>query len=104
MQSTAVGDPKHRPEKIINILLSVLNVEGVHYYEKSVVTLRARSMRTELSYSRYNRQVTASGSALANFKSILISPFVGGEEWPSDAARSGVRSYTSMKNPFIYMS
>jgi len=34
-------------------------------------------MRTELSYLRYNREVRASGSALANFKSILMSPFVG---------------------------
>jgi len=41
----------------------VLYLESVHYYEKSVVTLRARSMNTELSYSRYNKQVTASGSA-----------------------------------------
>ena len=86
----------------------MLNLDGVHYYyyyyEKSVETLRARSMCTELSYSIYNRQVTASGSALANFKSILMSPFVGGEAWPSDAAASGVRSYTIMKNPFIYIS
>jgi len=91
------------PEKRINILYSVLNLEGVHYYEKSVVTLRARSMRIEL-YSRYNRQGTAFGNALANFKSVVMSPFVGGEAWPSDAARSGVRSYTIIKNPFIYMS
>jgi len=41
-----------------------------------VKTLRAKSMRTELSYSRYNRQVTASGSAFANFKSILMPPFL----------------------------
>jgi len=54
----------------------VLNLEGVHH-EKSVDTLRARSMRKELSYSRYNRQVTTSGSALVNFRSILISPLVG---------------------------
>ena len=35
-------------------------------------------MRTELSYSRYNRHVVVSGSAVANFRSILISPLVGG--------------------------
>ena len=80
----------------------MLNLDGV-YHEKSVDTLRLRSMRTELSYSRYNRQVIASGSAVPNFRSILMLPLVGCDACPSDAVRSGERTYNIMKKPFIYI-
>ena len=43
----------------------------------SVVTLREKSTRTELSYSRYSRHVIAAGNGLLNFSSILILTFPG---------------------------
>jgi len=48
--------------------------------------------------------VMGSGRGLANFNSTLILPFSGCEVCPSEAPRSGVKSKSSMKKPFIYMS
>jgi len=64
---------------------------------KSVVTLRAKLMRTELLNSRYSRYVIASGYGLAIFNSTLILPFSGWEVWASEATWEEVRSESSMK-------
>ena len=58
-------------------------------------------MRAQVPYSKYNRQVVATGSALENLASILILPLSGLEVWPSNAPRSGVRSKSSMKYSFM---
>ena len=50
---------------------------SIAFYSKSVVTLREKSMRTELSNSRYSRQVIASGNGLPNFNTTLKLPFSG---------------------------
>jgi len=47
----------------------------VHY--NSAVKVHEKSMRTELSNSRYNRYVFASGNIVLNFNSTLILPFSG---------------------------
>ena len=65
--------------------------------EKSVVMVRAKYMKTELSNSRYNRQVIASGNCLLNFNPILILRFSGWNVLPSDAPLSSVRSKSNMK-------
>jgi len=44
---------------------------------KSVVMLREKSMKTELSNSRYSRHVIASVNGLLNFNPIMILPFTG---------------------------
>ena len=46
-------------------------------FQKTVVTVRSKIMRTELSNSRYNSHVIASDNGLLNFNSILILPFSG---------------------------
>jgi hypothetical protein len=45
------------------------------HYEMSAETVHGQSMRTRLSYSRYNRQVFASGNALLKFNFILYFPY-----------------------------
>jgi len=54
---------------------SVHNICMVSIFQKSVVTVLSKSMRNELSNSRYNRHVIASGNGLLNFNSILMLPF-----------------------------
>jgi hypothetical protein len=63
-------------EKRNHIPQTTYNLSSINY-EKSVVTARFFSMRTQLSYSIYNRQVTASGRASLNLAVILILKFVG---------------------------
>ena len=60
-------------EEGADVTQSTQYLHGVHFLN-SVVTLRSKSMRIELSNSRYNRQMIASGNALLNFNSILVLP------------------------------
>jgi len=68
------------------------------------VTVRRASIIMEPSYSRYNRQTSDSGRAFLNFRSKRMCPCAESDACPSEAARSGVRSKTNMKNPYIYMA
>ena len=62
-------------EEGADITQSTQYLHGV--FQKAVVNVGSKSMRTELSNSRYNRHVIASGNGLLNFNSILIHPFSG---------------------------
>ena len=76
------GSRSEDAEKGTHIQQTTHNLSSVHY-EKSVVTFRDESMRTQL-YSKYNRQVIATDNAL-NFNSILILPPSGCDVCPCDA-------------------
>ena len=76
---------------------SVHSMCTVTTFQKSVVMVRAKSVRIELSNSRYSRHVIALGNGLLNFNSILILPFSGWDVCPSDTPLSSVRSKSDMK-------
>ena len=69
-----------------------------------MVTVRRASIIMDPSYSRYNRQTSGSGRAFLNFRSKRMCPFSESDACPYEAARSGVRSNTNMKNPFVYIA
>ena len=69
-----------------------------------MVTVRRASIIMDPSYSRYNRQTSGSGMAFLIFRSKRICPCVKSDACHSEAAKSGVRSKTNMKNPFVYMA
>ena len=56
---------------------SVHSICTVSIFQTSVVSLRAKSMMTDLSNSRFNRHVIASDNGLLNFSSFLTLPFSG---------------------------
>jgi hypothetical protein len=88
--------PLHPPQKI----LGPFNHYSVYwYYGTSVDTMRARSMRTELSYSRYKTKVIA----LPYFRSIRMLPLSCGDLCLSEAAMSGVRSKCNKVSVYIFI-
>lgn len=83
-------------EKRSHIPQTTDNLHRVHF-EKSFVKVPGHSMPTQLSYSRYNRQVIESGNAFLYFNSIFMLSLSGCDVCPSDAPRSGVRQMSSIK-------
>ena len=71
-------------EKRIHVPQRTHNLSSVHY-EESVVTIREESIRKKLWYSKYNRQVIATGYAFLNFNSILILRLSGFDVCLSDS-------------------
>jgi len=54
---------------------NVRSICKVSIFLKSIVMLRAKSIRTEMSNSSYSMHVFASRNGLLTFNSILILPF-----------------------------
>ena len=67
----------------------VQSICSVH--QNLLETFREQSIRIQLSYSRYKRQVIASGNGLVKCNSILILPLSICDVRPADAPWSGVR-------------